>query len=287
MSGGFENWRTWYDNMQVHNKTSASYRVGFKHLFMFNGKLMSGKYAEKQELFVQRENYYWATVAILFAPVVASVRRLDTITFAAIFGVFGFFLLAIATRYYWGVVAIFFLVDRDLMKNRFMLMAGAGLFAFTAFDFFWFQLNDNNPFMYNVLIGAELAVIVGLVGSWLVMNPSLLDVGDDLRLPAVVPAAAGARAEAVPLPTKKKKKKKKKKNKKKKAEKAGKAGKADDEAREAAETEAAEEAEADEADADSDDRQKVTAVDEDDEDTVPDPVAPVESPPEAEPEAEP
>src|SRR5690606_7849579 len=91
------------------------------------------------------------------------------------FGVFGFFLLAVATRYYWGLAALLFLIDRDLLSNRFMLLLGAFLFAATGFDFFYFELNDSDPLMYNIIIGVELTAAIMLVGSWLLFNPSLLD----------------------------------------------------------------------------------------------------------------
>lgn len=199
MDGGFDNWRTWYENMKIHNSRSASFRVGFKHLFMFDGQLTGNDYNLKQQNFVARESYYWAAVALLLAPLLLAVRRLDTVSFAAMFGVFGFFLLAVATRYYYGVVAILFLIDRQLLTNRFMLMLGAFLFAATAFDFTYFALNDSDSLMYNVIVGVELTIVVAAVGSWLLFNPSLLDVGEDPRLPANVAAARGARAEPVAL----------------------------------------------------------------------------------------
>ncbi|MFO7566490.1 MAG: hypothetical protein R6X02_27860 [Enhygromyxa sp.] len=197
MDGGFENWRTWAENMKVHNAKSASFRVGFKHLFMIDGKLTSSNYGAKQELLEARKAYYWIAVAVLFAPLLLAVRRLDLVSFGVMFGVFGFFLLAIATRYYYGVVALLFLIDRKPLQNRYMLIMGALLFFVSALDFIYFQLNNNNTFMYNTLIGVELAVVIAMMGSWLLFNPSLLDVGEDPRLPKLVPARLGARAVAV------------------------------------------------------------------------------------------
>lgn len=217
LHGGFENWRMWAEDMRVHNARSASFRVGFKHLFMLDGKLTSTNYNAKQANFVARESYYWVAVAVLFAPLLLAVRRLDTISFAAMFGVFGFFLLAVATRYYWGVVALMFLVDRQLLSNRYMLMLGAFLFAAAGFDFFYFRLHDSDPLMYNIIIGIELTAMIALVGSWLLFNPSLLDtpqMGDDPRLPSHVPARLGANTEPLalaPVPAKGSKKKSSKK----------------------------------------------------------------------------
>jgi hypothetical protein len=81
-------------------------------------------------------------------------------------------------------------------------MLGAFLFAAAAFDFFYFELNDSDPLMYNIIIGVELTAMIMLVGSWLLFNPSLLDtpeMRDDPRLPTHVPAQLGARAEPVAL----------------------------------------------------------------------------------------
>src|SRR5690606_19299960 len=79
-------------------------------------------------------------------------------------------------------------------QNRYMLIMGATLFFATALDFIYFQLNNNDPFMYNTLIGVELAVVIAMMSSWLLFNPSLLDVGEDPRLPKLVPARVGATA---------------------------------------------------------------------------------------------
>ena len=143
------------------------------------------------------------------------MRRLDTISFAALFGVIGFFLLAIATRYYYGVVAIMLLVDRDLLKNRYMLMLAALLFFATAFDYFYWDMwpgrkNKQFQLMYNTIIGVQMAFVIVALGSWLLKDPSLLDVDEDPRLPKHVPAKLGAVAAEVPVGKAKKKKKKKK-----------------------------------------------------------------------------
>jgi hypothetical protein len=216
MDGGFENWRTWYQNMKIHNSTSAAFRVGFKHLFMLDGTMTGTNYGQKQANLNAHSGYYWTAVGCLLAPVLLAVRRLDTVSFTAIFGVLGFFLLAVATRYYLGVVAILFLIDRKLLSNRFMLIMGILLFGSAAFDFFYFKLNDSDALMYNIIIGVELTIVIAMLGSWLLFNPSLLDVGDDPRLPNHVPAQLGAVAAPVaPAPValgvgKKKKKAKKK-----------------------------------------------------------------------------
>jgi hypothetical protein len=197
MDGGFENWRTWFENMQIHNSKSASFRIGFKHLFMADGKLTGNDFGLKQRNFEARKLWYDVAVVVMLAPLLFSVRRLDTVSFGVMFGVFGFFLLAIATRYYYGVVALLFLIDREPLKNRYMLIMGALLFTFTAIDFAYFELNDSDSFMYNIVIGVEMAALIVVMGSWLLFNPTLLDLDDDPRLPAMIPAARGATVAAV------------------------------------------------------------------------------------------
>ncbi len=202
MDGGFDNWRTWAENMKIHNSKSASFRVGFKHLFMADGKLTGNNYGLKQNNFVARDHYYWIAVAVMLAPLLLAVRRLDIVSFGVMFGVFGFFLLAVATRYYYGVVALLFLIDRKPLNNRFMLIMGAMLFLATAVDFAYFRLNDSDSFMYNILIGVELSVVILAMGSWLLFNPSLIDLPEDPRLPKLVPAKLGARAVAIDVAVK-------------------------------------------------------------------------------------
>ena len=193
MHGGFDNWRTWAENMKIHNARSASFRVGFKHLFMADGKLTSNAYGPKQANLEARSAYYWASVAVLFAPLVIAVRRLDVVSFGTMFGVFGFFLLAVATRYYYGVVALLFLIDREPLKNRYLLIMGAVLFLSTAIDFAYFELNDSDALMYNTIIGIEMTVVIALMGSWLLFNPTLQDLGEDPRLSGWAEAKVAAK----------------------------------------------------------------------------------------------
>src|SRR5690606_33029717 len=80
------------------------------------------------------------------------------------------------------------------LQNRYMLIMGASLFFATALDFIYFELNNNDTFMYNTLTGVELAAVIAMLSSWLLFNPSLLDVGEDPRLPKLVPARVGATA---------------------------------------------------------------------------------------------
>ncbi|MFV8751410.1 hypothetical protein ACNOYE_12770 [Nannocystaceae bacterium ST9] len=181
LEGGFANYLTWAEDMKIHTQTSAAYRVGFRHMFMLEGNLSSAEgfvgYGTKAKSFAAIESWYWLTVAVLIAPLIASARRLDTITFACLFGVFGFFLFTIATRYYYSVLCLLLLVDRDLLKDRYAIGLAALLFAGSAINFAYWQLNDYAAFMYNHVIGVELTLTIVVVGFWLIFDPGLRDRG--------------------------------------------------------------------------------------------------------------
>jgi hypothetical protein len=179
LDGGFANYQTWAADMKVHTQTSAAFRVGFRHMFMLEGNLLGSEgfvdYGTKAKAFAKLELVYWVAVALLLAPVIRAARKLDTITFACLFGVFGFFLLTIATRYYYSVLCLLLLVDRDLLKNRYAIGLGVLLFAGSAINYAYWPTNEFAPFMYNHLIGAELTFTIVVVGIALLFRPELRD----------------------------------------------------------------------------------------------------------------
>lgn len=191
LDGGLANYQTWAQDMKVHTQTSASYRIGFRHLFMIEGNLSSSEgfvgYGAKAQSFAAIQNWYWLAVAVLIAPVIASARRLDVITFACLFGVFGFFLFTIATRYYYSVLCLLLLVDRDLLKDRYAAGLGALLFAGSAVNYAYWGVNDHAAFMYNHVIGVELTLVIIVVGFWLLFDPALRDAREDVQAPDVEP----------------------------------------------------------------------------------------------------
>lgn len=173
LEGGTEDWMGWWNNMQVHNSKSASFRIGFRHLFMFDGSLERVHYGNMQKAFLSRLGPYIAAVALLFSPLIVSIRRLNTVTFTALFGTAAFFLLVVSTRYYYSVIALVFLVDRDILRNRTLLLCGALLFGASAFDFFYFEIYDNTPLMYNFIIGAQMTAFLLVLGFGLLFDPGL------------------------------------------------------------------------------------------------------------------
>lgn len=182
LEGGFANYQTWAADMKVHTQTSASFRVGFRHMFMLDGNLMGPEgfvgYGAKAEAFAKRELWHWLAVALLLAPLIRAARKLDTITFAVLFGVFGFFLFTIATRYYYSVLCLLLLVDRDLLKDRYAIGLSVLLFAGSAINYWYWPTNDFAAFMYNTLIGTELTLTIAVVGIALFFRPTLRDPSD-------------------------------------------------------------------------------------------------------------
>jgi hypothetical protein len=170
--GGFGSWESWAEDLRVHNQRSAGFRIGFRHLFMFDGKLGDFHYGHMQSNFELRRPYYVLSVVILLSPLLLAVRRLDVLSFAALFGVTTFFLLMVATRYYYGAIVMLFLVDRRILLHRFTLLMFAYLFGTTAFNYLYFGLNPHDALMYNYIIGLQLTVFVSVMGMWLFFNPS-------------------------------------------------------------------------------------------------------------------
>jgi hypothetical protein len=125
-----------------------------------------------QSNFELRRPYYVVSVALLLSPLLLAVRRLDVLTFGALFGVTTFFLLMVATRYYYGAVVVLFLVNRRVLLHRFTLLMLAYLFASTAFNYRYYELNPHDAVMYNYIIGIQLAVFASMMATWLFFNPS-------------------------------------------------------------------------------------------------------------------
>lgn len=190
LKDGWQAWEGWAENMRLHNMKTAGFRVGFKHLFMFDGELGHAHFGRMQGLFEQRRVFYVIGVLSLLGPIGLNVRRLDLLTFSALFGVCAFFTLTVATRYYYGVVALLFLVDRRIFQNRYFLILGALLFAGNLFSFEYYGIRSNDAVLYNGVVSLQLAVAFTLIASWLISGGPLLDWGDDPRFPEHVPAAS-------------------------------------------------------------------------------------------------
>ncbi len=171
LEGGGADWLGWWQDMATHNSKSASFRIGFRHLFMLGGSLEHVNYGAMQKAFLHRQVAYLITVALLLAPLLLSIRRMSAATFASLFGAVAFFLLVISTRYYYSVFALVFLVDRDILRDRTLLVLGALLFGASALDFFYFETYENTALMYNFIVGVQLTAFVAVLSLSLLFAP--------------------------------------------------------------------------------------------------------------------
>lgn len=174
LPGGVSAWRDWLDNMLVHTRISAGLRMGFQHLFMLDGNLMSEQgfvgYAAKAKHLAQLKPLYFVCVLVMLAPTVWLVRRLSRLDFANYFLVLTFFLLIVATRYYYAllVLAMFLtLRDDDSEPPNSIWGLRALFFACAATGWIASRVTQFYPFLYNTL--ASALVLLCLVVTSLVL----------------------------------------------------------------------------------------------------------------------
>ncbi|KIG17759.1 hypothetical protein DB30_02792 [Enhygromyxa salina] len=179
IGGGVDNWRDWWANMKVHTEHTRGFRVGFKHMFMMDGNVTERHrfmgWASKTKAFHTRDHYYLLTMAALFGPLVLAVRKLDAVTFAALFCAAGFFTLTIATRYYYSVMVLFILVDRNLFEDRKQMLLTALLCLTAAFLTKTAAATSSVPYHYNTASSAAFAGYFVILGALLWIDPWLRD----------------------------------------------------------------------------------------------------------------
>jgi hypothetical protein len=179
VAAGVDNWRDWWSNMKVHTQHTRGFRVGFKHMFMMDGNVTDkhrfAGWAKKTELFHTRDHYYYLTLVALFAPLVIAVRKLDAVTFTAIFCAAGFFTLTIATRYYYSMMVLFLLVDRRLFQDRKQLLLAALLMLTAAWLTKFSLVTESIPVHYNTASSAAFAGYLVILSAMLWIDPWLRD----------------------------------------------------------------------------------------------------------------
>lgn len=179
MSAGVDNWQDWWANMKEHTRHTRGFRTGFKHMFMMDGnvtdKYRFAGWSKKTELFETRSHYYWLTMLVLFAPLLVAARKLDAVTFAAIFAATAFFTLTIATRYYYSMMVLFLLVDRELFRDRKQLLLAALLMLTAASLTKISQVTASVPFHYNTATSAAFAGYFVILSALLWIDPWLRD----------------------------------------------------------------------------------------------------------------
>jgi hypothetical protein len=179
--GGFQHWLQWWDNMREHTRHTRGFRVGFKHMFMMDGNVTDKHrfmgWSKKTAMFESRSHFYWLAMLIMFAPLIVAARKLDAVTFAAIFAAAGFLTLTIATRYYYSMMVLFLLVDRKLFEDRKQLLLAALLMLTAAVLPKLVSVTSSVPFHFNTATTAVFTAYFVILGALLWIDPWLRDRG--------------------------------------------------------------------------------------------------------------
>lgn len=157
---GFENWLLFKNNMEVHTESSAGYRIGFKHIFMYSGDITRDDefipYSAKGKQFDNLRVYYYLSLSFILLMLLAVMYKQSNVNAMLLFGLLLFNLLFVSTRYYYSVLVLFFLFD----GSKTWLRHGAFLFWITAITYAVYFYNDYPPFIYNYLYSFLLLVFV-------------------------------------------------------------------------------------------------------------------------------
>lgn len=179
LTRGLEHWFEWIANIRTHTQHTRGFRVGFKHMFMLDGSLSDDSrfvgWVAKTQHFRPRAAWFWFTVALLLAPLLLAVRKLDAVTFAALFATGGFLLFTVATRYYYAMMVLPILIDRPLLRHRKHLLLTALLVATAAVLHAIRDINPHVPFQFNTACTAVFTAWFVIVGTQLWLDPELRD----------------------------------------------------------------------------------------------------------------
>jgi hypothetical protein len=179
LAHGIDHWFEWVANIRTHTEHTRGFRVGFKHMFMLDGSLSDTAgfvgWEGKTANFQPRAAWFWFTVLILLAPLLLAVRKLDAVTFAALFATGGFMLFMVATRYYYAMMVLGILIDRPLMRDRKHLLLTALLVASAAILHALREVVPHVPFQFNTACTAVFTAWFVIVGALLWLDPELRD----------------------------------------------------------------------------------------------------------------
>jgi len=179
LAHGFDHWLEWIANIRAHTEHTRGFRVGFKHMFMLDGSLADDAnfvgWVGKTAHYRPRTPWFWLAVVLLLAPLLIAARRLDAVSFAALFACGGFLLLMSATRYYYAMMVLPILIDRPLLRDRKHLLMCALLFATAAILHALAEVNPHVPFLYNTACSALFTAWFVIVGALLWLDPELRD----------------------------------------------------------------------------------------------------------------
>ena len=171
---GLTDWLAWWEEIRVHTRNSAGFRVGFKHMFMLDGNLLGDRgfvsFADKTAHYESRRAWYLLAAAALIGPVVLRARALDAASFSVLFGTLLFFVLMIATRYYYVLLALPVLADPERLGRRsYALMVGSILLASAITYRIADAWTQYAPFLYNTVTTVTLTLLAAGLSVWSVL----------------------------------------------------------------------------------------------------------------------
>ncbi len=177
-AGGLDAWRAWAEDLAVHSRNTAGFRIGFKHLFMFEGNLYGTEgfvgFAEKTENLLPRYEWFVAGIGLMVLPLILVWRRLDGVTAAAALGTLVFFVELTSTRYYYAVLVALLLLGWRIIDDRGYTLLAAGLFLVSASGYLALRNNTFDPWLYNTVQSYAITAWFIAFGVWLlVAAPSL------------------------------------------------------------------------------------------------------------------
>ena len=194
VSGGLATWNEWWLNIAEHTRHTRAFRSGFRHMFMMDGNVTDkhrfASWSKKTEVFDGRAHYYWVAMVMLFAPLMLAIRKLDNVTFTAIFAGAAFLTLTIATRYYYSMMVLFLLVDRKLFEDRKQLLLAALLMLTAAWLTKVSTVTDNVAFHYNTATSAAFSGYFVILSALLWIDPWLRDQSSGIAFPST-PSGTG------------------------------------------------------------------------------------------------
>lgn len=202
-SGGIAHWQEWWLNIAEHTRHTRAFRSGFRHMFMMDGNVTDkhrfATWAKKTEVFEGREHYYWIAMILLFTPLLVAVRKLDPVTFTAIFAGAAFLTLTIATRYYYSMMVLFLLVDRKLFEDRKQMLLAVLLMLTAAWLVKITAVTDNVAFHYNTATSAAFSGYFVILSAMLWMDPWLRDrtQSSEIALPSTPAGTATPTSDAI------------------------------------------------------------------------------------------
>ncbi|MEA1925211.1 MAG: hypothetical protein U9M95_05015 [Candidatus Altiarchaeota archaeon] len=162
VGNGLENWVGFYEDMNIHNKKTAGFRIGFKHMFMFHGEITKDDkfipFSQKAREFEAVQIYYYTSIVSFLLLVVFLIYKLDDVNSSIIFGVLMFYLLFASTRYYYSILVLLFLFTFEFHRERWYMISAILLFTISAITYWVYSFNNFDAFIYNYFLSFLLLI---------------------------------------------------------------------------------------------------------------------------------